>query len=355
MNSVQHDDLDTRLGRRIVAAADKRLTKSGVVAPVDVLTDLGWLTAKPADAWRQGRLGHLGEAVAVPEDRLVAAVRLVRRWAERNGLTPEEAVYVTATRDRRPLRFTATGDESVEQAYRRHWVSPDLSPARRRRLAERHEKAPDLVVVETGPGWACAECADNAPFSIADEDQQICLTCADMDHLVFLPAGSAVLTRRAKKESALSAVVTRWNRRRKRYDRTGLLVEEGALERAEEQVLADEDARARRRERDRVRRQEWDVDFQARMAEEIVRMFPGCPPERAERIARHAGARGSGRVGRSAAGRELEPRAVRAAVIASVRHEDTDYDALLMAGVPRQAARERIAAGIDRVLARWSG
>jgi hypothetical protein len=35
------------------------------------------------------------------------------------------------------------------------------------------------------------------------------LTCADMDHLVFLPAGGAALTRRAKKASTLSAVVVR--------------------------------------------------------------------------------------------------------------------------------------------------
>lgn len=40
--------------------------------------------------------------------------------------------------------------------------------------------------------------------------------------------------------------------------------------------------------------------------------------------------RGSGRVGRSAAGRILDPDAVSLAVAASVRHADTDYDALLV-------------------------
>ena len=65
--------------------------------------------------------------------------------------------------------------------------------------------------------------------------------------------------------------------------------------------------------------------------------------------------RGSGRVGRSAAGRALDERAINGAIVASVRHEDTGYDALLMSGVPRDAARDRIRPAIDRVLAAWSG
>jgi hypothetical protein len=90
------------------------------------------------------------------------------------------------------------------------------------------------------------------------------------------------------------------------------------------------------------------------MAEEIVRLFPGCPAGRAEAIAGHTSLRGSGRVGRSAAGRSLDEKAIALAVVASVRHEDTDYDDLLMSGVPRDVARERIRAGIERILQAWA-
>jgi hypothetical protein len=41
------------------------------------------------------------------------------------------------------------------------------------------------------------------------------------------------------------------------------------------------------------------------------------------------------------------------AVIASVRHQDTGYDELLMAGVPRGEARARVRPDIDRILAAW--
>lgn len=180
----------------------------------------------------------------------------------------------------------------------------------------------------------------------------LCMVCADMDHLLFLAAGDAALTRRAKKASGLSAVVVRFSRARKRYERQGILVEESALEEAEAQCLADEEIRVRRRERDRIRRQEEDQDFQKRFAVEIARLFPGCPENRAEAVA-HAAVRGSGRVGRSAAARELDPRTIELAVMASIRHEDTDYDQLLMSGVAREAARQQVGPMVRRRMEEW--
>jgi hypothetical protein len=188
-----------------------------------------------------------------------------------------------------------------------------------------------------------------------DDDGPVCLTCADLDHLVFLPSGDAALTRRARAASGLSAVVVRFSRARRRYERQGLLVEEPALARAEEQCLADEEARARRRERERDGRAAQDVDLQARMAAELMGLFPGCPPEHAESIAKRAAERGSGRVGRSAAGRALDARALELAVSASVRHEDTPYDDLLMSGVDRADARDRVREQVRRVLDHWRG
>jgi hypothetical protein len=215
------------------------------------------------------------------------------------------------------------------------------------------ERSPGLVVIEPIRDWACAECGGTGEFLRMDDAGPLCLACADLGHLTFLPAGDAALTRRAKQASQLSAVVVRFSRSRKRYERQGLLVEEAAVEQAEQQCLSDEEARARRRDRDRLRREAADETFQQELAEEIARLFPGCPPPRAAAISQHTGSRGSGRVGRSAAGRALDPEAVTRAVIASIRHEDTAYDELLMSGVPREQARDQIRTDIDRVLDRW--
>lgn len=225
--------------------------------------------------------------------------------------------------------------------------------AERRRLAEPPRSPSDLVVISPIKDWTCAQCGGTGDLLLMEDAGPICMRCADMDHLVFLPAGDSALTRRSRKASGLAAIVVRFSRARKRYERQGALVEEGALEQAESQCLADADARARRREREGARRAGQDVEFQRKLAGEIMRLFPGCPGERARAVARHAGARGSGRVGRSAAGRSLDPRAVELAVAASVRHRDTSYDELLMSGVPRAEARERVGPEVERIVEGW--
>ena len=346
-------DSDMRLERRVIEAAEVALAARGFATAIDVLAGLGWLPHSSERAWRQGRIPYLERAVTANLSKVSSAMRHFQRWATNRGLRPSETAYVARTRDRRPLRFSKSGKPSIELAYRTHWVSPTLSDRKRERLAERQSRPPDLVVVSPLRDWTCSACGGTGDLLIMDEPGPLCLACAEMDHLVYLPAGDAALTRRAKAASRLSAVLVRFSRARKRYERQGILVEEDALAAAEQQCLADEEARARRRARDAERRARADVELRTRFAADIARLFPGCPAERADAIARHAAARGSGRIGRSAAGRALQPSAIELAVIASVRHEDTAYDDLLMSGVDRADARERVSHEVDAVLGRW--
>ena len=337
------------------SAAAAALAKRKFVTPVDVCVGIGWLQECNLDDWRRGRVDDLEYFLPVHDERLIDLIMYLHEWAQARGLTRIDADYVSATRDRRRLRFFTDGEPiEREAAWRSQWISADVPAERRERIVKRQAAPPDLVVVQPVRDWTCAECGGTGDLLIMDDKGPLCLTCDDMDHLVFLPSGDAALTRRAKKASTLSAVVVRWSRTRKRYERQGLLVEEPALEQAEEQCLADSDARMRRRERDGERRAGEDLELQARFVAEIARLFPGCPAERAEAIAKHTALRGSGRVGRSAAGRSLEEKALTLAVVASVRHEDTAYDSLLMSGVPRDEARDRIRTDIDRVLDAWA-
>ncbi|MFF0228074.1 DUF2293 domain-containing protein [Streptomyces sp. NPDC004629] len=219
-----------------------------------------------------------------------------------------------------------------------------------------HPSSDGLLVIQPLRRTQCAACR-RGPLSLLVFEDGVprCLDCADLGHLVFLPRGDTALTRRSREESGLSAVVVRFNRRRSRYERQGVLVEEAALARAEVRCLADAEARRRRRARDARRRAVQDARFAQAFAAEIRRLFPGCPADRAEAIAGHASVRGSGRVGRSAAGRSLSEGAVVSAVVAAVRHLDTPYDRLLMSGVPRHEARRRIAAAVETVLHGWRG
>ena len=149
---------------------------------------------------------------------------------------------------------------------------------------------------------------------------RICLSCADLDHLVFLPRGDAALTRRARKYSSLSAVVLKWSQARKRYERQGLLVEEEGLERAEGECLADAEVREVRRLRRAEREAELDREYVERFAARVRELVPRCPDGCERVIAEHACRKYSGRVGRSAGAKALDEEAVWLAVQAHVRH-----------------------------------
>ncbi|ONF71562.1 DUF2293 domain-containing protein [Amycolatopsis keratiniphila] len=344
---------EAKLEQRVVETAEKLLAKKKSVTALGILTGIGWLSENVVDAWQRGRIPDLSTALPVTPEKLTFALGALQRWVAANNLEGSEIEHVGATRDRAALRVTSGELAGLEPLFRTHWIMPGLSEAKRAQVEARQRKAPDLVVSVALQDWTCADCGGTGDLRFLENEKPHCLDCADLGHLVFLPSGDATLTRRAKKASRLSAVVTKFNRSRKRHERQGILVEEAALRDAEEQCLADEDVRERRRGRDRERRAHEDVEFTARFHTAIVELFPGCPPERARAIAEHAGLRGSGRVGRSAAGRELAERAVFLAVVASIRHLDTEYDDLLMAGVERQAARDRIRPTIDAVLERW--
>jgi len=135
------------LERRVAAAASAALDRNRFVAPIDVLAGLGWLHAEHAEAWRRGRVPYLERVTVASLGKLSRALRILRRWAELGGLQPRETVYISWTRSRHRLRFTKTGDENLERAYRTHWISPELVAAKRRQPAEKsqHPGAPELV------------------------------------------------------------------------------------------------------------------------------------------------------------------------------------------------------------------
>ncbi|MBU2689349.1 MAG: DUF2293 domain-containing protein [Candidatus Eisenbacteria bacterium] len=204
---------------------------------------------------------------------------------------------------------------------------------------------------------SCGECGANlghhAWITLAQDRGALCLSCADLDHLMFLPSGDAALTRRARKHSVLSAVVLKWSKARKRYERKGLMVEESALERAEFECLADSDIRSRRREREAERRAELDQQYVEEFSRRIRELYPQCPPGRETTIAEHACCKYSGRVGRSAAAKNFDITAVDFAVNAHIRHSETKYDFLLAQGLDRMEARRIVEAEGRAVATEW--
>jgi hypothetical protein len=233
--------------------------------------------------------------------------------------------------------------------------APEPGDQHRERVAATG-KAEDILVFLVRQDTKCAECGVEllrGSMIRLEKDQPHCLDCADLGHLEFLPRGDTALTRRATKHSPLRAVVLQWSRARQHYERQGVLVTSEAINRAEQECAADAPARARQRARAAVQREATDAAHEAAVTGSIRATFPGCPPEEAARIAAWTCRKHSGRVGRSAAAKALDPAVLRLAVVAHIRHEHTDYDRLLMRTGDRQAARQEVRAKIDGVLENW--
>jgi hypothetical protein len=214
----------------------------------------------------------------------------------------------------------------------------------------------DIVVFQVVRESACGECGeilDKGRLLRMLDDRPLCMSCADLDRLVFLPSGNTALTRRARKHSPLNAVVVRFSHSRGRYERQGLLVADDALTQAESECLADADARERARERAAVRRDDLDHAFVAEFAARLRERYPGCPAETCQAVAEHACLRYSGRVGRSAAAKRFEDEVLHLALRAHVRHVHTDYERRLGRGTTRDVARSAVASDVDRIVETW--
>lgn len=215
---------------RVRSAAEAALAAQTFVCPLDVLLGIGWLSPGPMRDWQCGRVNCLQDVMQIKPSRLAEAMTLLRAWAAEKRLSPRLADYAARTPQRQTLRFTCGGSLAIEEQYRTHWISADLSGKARQRLEAKANRPPDLVVImPLKDDWRCHRCGGTGGLLIMENPGPACLRCAGLDDLDYLPAGDALLTRRAKARSKRSAVVVRFSRSRRRYERRGLLVEAEVL------------------------------------------------------------------------------------------------------------------------------
>jgi hypothetical protein len=221
------------LDQRVAKAAEAALAAQGYAGAIDVLGGIGWLNPSTVGQWRRGQIDCLERAIQTNPARIAEALKLFQSWATAKGLKASETNYVARRPERQTLRFSASGDPAIEAQYRTQWASPALSTRKRERLAEKTSRAPDLVVIKPlNSEWTCHRCGKTGELLMMENPGPACLSCVGLDDLTFLPAGDALLTRRAKANSARRAVVVRFSKTRRRYERQGLLVEPSALEEA---------------------------------------------------------------------------------------------------------------------------
>ena len=217
-------------------------------------------------------------------------------------------------------------------------------------------KKEDIAVFQVIKESCCEVCGskiESGSMLRVMEKKAHCLKCAGMDGLVFLPYGNLALTVRAKKLSSMWAVVVRWSRARKRYERQGLLVYEKAVSGAEKMCEDDKEERTQARKKSAKYAQKADINYIKSFGMAILGQYPSCGEPIAVTIAAHACRKYSGRVGRSAAAKNMETKAITLAVRAFIRHNLTGYEKLFSKGYNKAEARKEISALVDKTELEW--
>ncbi len=219
------------------------------------------------------------------------------------------------------------------------------------------EKSSDIEIIMASGQSHCGKCnaalASDAMIFKPDQGPGVCLTCAGFDHLIFLPSGNVALTTRSRKLSPSSAVVVKWSKTRRRYERQGVLVSQEALTQAGIDCAADANKREVQRQRAAKRREKEEKEYINRFANRLRELYPNMPSGRELEIAEHACEKGSGRIGRTNDAKQLSEEKLLLAVIAHIRHRETPYDQLLIDDYFKEDAREMVKEQVTATLHDW--
>ncbi|KTD62368.1 hypothetical protein [Legionella shakespearei] len=228
-----------QLTLKIVNLASHILDEHQYVSTIDILLGLGYLSPSILEDWYRGRLSYLENGLQVGSEKLSFAIQFFHQWANQKGLIPRERSYIQkASTSTNYLTFSKNAKNETEQYYKTYYISPMLSDKKQQSLIEKIEKAPEPVVYVVVKDSRCSKCQKEIPrgsFLMIDNSEPFCMTCSPYKDHVYLPAGDALLIRRAKKYSKNFAVVVKFSQARKRYERQGLLITEDALRHASDQ------------------------------------------------------------------------------------------------------------------------
>lgn len=125
VNDFRSDPMFPRVEREVLAI----LGGGKVVAPVDVIVRMGWLSAANLEAWRTGRVNALERVIDCNLTKLSRFLRILGFCCHDLNLVATPASYTRKGKGpRRLLRFTKTGEPKLEEIYARHFVWPGKVP-----------------------------------------------------------------------------------------------------------------------------------------------------------------------------------------------------------------------------------
>jgi hypothetical protein len=107
---------------RVVRAVAKILLRSDVIAPVEVLLEMGNLNKKNLDAWRKGQVPYLERVFEGNLSKANRVLRIIGFHVHDLNMVPNVTQYHQKGKGKKlPLRFSKSGDRKIEEAYSKHY------------------------------------------------------------------------------------------------------------------------------------------------------------------------------------------------------------------------------------------
>ena len=107
---------------RVVRAIARMLAKSDVVAPVEVLMEMGNLSKQNYDAWRKGQVPYLERVFEGNLSKANRILRIIGFHVHELNMVPKNASYFkTGKGKKQALSFSKYGIKKLDEAYSRHY------------------------------------------------------------------------------------------------------------------------------------------------------------------------------------------------------------------------------------------
>jgi hypothetical protein len=148
VNSYQKD----KYYPRVVRAIARVLAKSDVVAPVEVLIEMGNLSKKNHDAWRNGKVPYLERVFEGNLSKANRVLRIIGFHVHDLNMVPRNTHYHRWGKGKkRVLRFSKSGNKNIEAAYSRHYLW-NQSAEKKQAVIERAQLEPVAASDSQGCG-----------------------------------------------------------------------------------------------------------------------------------------------------------------------------------------------------------
>ncbi|MDF1550166.1 MAG: hypothetical protein P1P88_20235 [Bacteroidales bacterium] len=116
---MKNIDLDKEVKRLV----HQNRYEKGFVCAVDILMQLNYLTKKDYEDWRFGRVGYLEKVCNINLSKLTLINKLIRKHATELDLQSSWTAYNQFGKGvKRRLRFSKSGDKTIEDLYATHYV-----------------------------------------------------------------------------------------------------------------------------------------------------------------------------------------------------------------------------------------